>query len=95
MGVYPAAEPFVFHQLVVDDLLHQPLQSRFLCLELSRLDLIGQPHTQRRPLRTVPLSPIDNFYSYLSSLVPLGTEEQLKNSDAFGRGLMLGIVSAT
>lgn len=48
-----------------------------------------------RPLRAMPMSPIDNFYAYISSLVPLGTEEQLRNSDVLGKVLMLGIVSAT
>jgi len=48
-----------------------------------------------RPLRATPLSPIDNFYAYISTLVPLGTEEQLSNNDALGKALMLGIVSAT
>lgn len=41
------------------------------------------------------MSPIDNFYAYISTLVPLGTEEQLRNSEALGKALMLGIVSAT
>ena len=48
-----------------------------------------------RPLRAVPVSPIDSFYSYIGSLVPLGKEEKPKASDVLGKVLMLGIVSAT
>jgi hypothetical protein len=46
------------------------------------------------PLRTALASPIDNFYSYLATLIPLGTEEQLRTNDALGKALLLGVVSA-
>lgn len=46
-------------------------------------------------LQTVPVSPIDDFYTYLASLIPLGSEQGLRDNGALGKVLLLGIVSAT
>ena len=48
-----------------------------------------------RPLRAMPMSPIDSFYAYIGGIIPLGKEEQLRDSDVLGKVLVLGIVSAT
>lgn len=46
-------------------------------------------------LTAPPASPIDNFYSYMSNLIPLGTEANLRASETLGKTLLLGLVSGT
>lgn len=38
-------------------------------------------------------SPIDHYYQYVSQLLPLGTEQGLKDNEILGRLLVLGLVS--
>lgn len=48
-----------------------------------------------RPLVPEAVSPIDNCYTYLESLIPLGTEQALRDNELLGKVLLLGVVSAT
>jgi hypothetical protein len=43
----------------------------------------------------IDASPIDDFYEYISLLIPIGTIDQLAANNALGRALLLGIVSGT
>jgi hypothetical protein len=47
------------------------------------------------PVSTPSASPIDNFYAYVATLIPLGDAKRLASNDALGKALLLGIVSAT
>jgi len=40
-------------------------------------------------------SPIDDFYEYIASVLPLGSPDALKENSALGRVLLLGLVSGT
>lgn len=46
-------------------------------------------------LSTASGNPIDDFYCYISSILPLGSEEELGRSEALGRVLLLGLVSGS
>ncbi len=47
------------------------------------------------PVAVAAVSPIDDFYTHVASLIPIGREEELKSNSALGKVLLLGIVSAT
>lgn len=53
------------------------------------------PHNLCTPLISGATSPIDNFYTYIESVVQLGKPPELDSNEALGKILLLGVVSAT
>lgn len=47
------------------------------------------------PVALLAVSPIDDFYTQVAALIPLGKEQELKVNTALGKVLLLGVVSAT
>lgn len=47
------------------------------------------------PLAVLAVSPIDDFYTHVALLIPLGQEQVLQSNAALGKVLLLGVVSAT